>query len=288
MACDLCGSLNSKPLWHIDGQWLVRCKDCSLVFLQRRPSQGALQALYSESYFQSSDPLKEGYEDYFSMRPGLIQVFKERLEMIEGYCPGKGHILDVGCAMGFFLEVARERGWQCQGVEFSPQMASHAQQSLSLPVHTGSLSQIPLPEESFDVVTMWDVLEHTLSPRQEVEKAHEIVKKGGFLFLTLPDQGSLISKLMGKHWFGYKKVREHFYYFSKHTIKRLLQEVGFEVIQVRPTCWPCMVKFLISKLHPYSSQLSKALSRVSQRLRLDQKFVKFYFIDMLVIARRPS
>jgi len=247
-----------------------------------------LADIYSEHYFASADPSVLGYDDYSGHAAGLKQVFTEHLDVIERLIAPPAAILDIGCAYGYFLELAARRDWKAQGVEVSAHAANIARREAGVAVHTGTLQGAKFPASVFDAATMWDVLEHAFNPLEELAEVNRVLRPNGYLFLTLPDAGSVIARLSGRHWFGFKKVAEHNYFFSRQTLRRALSQSGFEMITVRGGVWPCSMWFLTTKLRPYSKTAACLAQRLVQALRLEKAVVKFRFIDMFVIAKKTG
>jgi len=218
----------------------------------------------------------------------LKRSFEKHLELIEKYVRPPAAILDVGCAFGYFLEVASSHGWRPEGVEVSSFAAKEAARSAGATIHTGTLSSAHLPGSSYDVATMWDVLEHTFDPTAELAEVNRVLKPYGYLFMTVPNAGSALARIMGTHWYGFKKVAEHNYFFSKNTLRRMLNKTGFALLQTKLGIWPCSLRFLVTKLEPYSPTAYRIARKAVNGLGLGHMIVNFRFIDMLVIARKEG
>ena len=136
--------------------------------------------------------------------------------------------MDVGCATGNFMKIARENGWQVLGIEPIEKAAQLARENYQLEVITGSLSTAQLPESTFDVITMWDVLEHLPSPKQAFQKSLEILKPGGICVFSIPNLASFDRYIFGKYWIGWDPPR-HFHLFSAQTLQQLVAMTGFQI-----------------------------------------------------------
>jgi SAM-dependent methyltransferase len=257
-----------------------------LFYTNPRRSPQETAELYSENYFVSDDPATLGYDDYSLHEKGLKKVFSEHLSVIEAYAPPPASIIDVGCAFGYFLQVAEERGWTAEGIELSPYASQVARDNTKAQVYTGTVADRQLGEARYDAVTMWDMLEHSHDPTQELTEVSRILKPGGYLFLSVPDAGSLIARIMGRQWYGFKSVTEHNYFFTKDTLFRLLENTGFDLVESRRGVWPCSMRFLASKLAPYSPRASRLAERLIKLLRMEKLTIRFRFIDMFVVARK--
>jgi len=284
--CNLCGSDACAPYGKTENFQVVRCGACGLFYTNPRRTPSQTTELYSEDYFASDDPSRLGYDDYSLHAEGLRRVFADNLAIIERYFPAPGTVLDVGCAFGYFIETAVSKGWGAEGVEISAFASEVARKRTGASVHTGTLAHAALGAASFDAVTMWDMLEHSLDPSAELSEVNRILKPGGCLFLTIPDAGSRMARLMGSHWYGFKSAGEHNYFFSAETIERMLAKAGFALVERRPGVWPCSMRFLASKLAPYSKTAAGLVGRLVSGLGIEDKTVMFRFIDMFVVARK--
>jgi SAM-dependent methyltransferase len=140
-----------------------------------------------------------------------------------------GRILDVGCATGVFLNEMRHRGWETYGVEPGEVAATYAVQRFGLRVFPGELGEAEYPDGSFDVITMWDVLEHVFDPMALLSDANRLLTEGGLLVLSFPNLGSIDVRLFGSCWAGWD-VPRHLYAFPRKTFKLMLEKAGFSVL----------------------------------------------------------
>jgi len=227
-SCDLCGSRRHALVYEVDGYPIVRCEDCGLVFVGRAQTAQELAGFYDSAYWE--DPDAEGYGGYAAAEERKRHHFAGLLAEIEAM-RGRGDLLEVGSAYGFFLDEARRRGWRVRGIEPSPHAASHAREELKLSVASTPLSELPVERESVDVIAMWDVIEHLPDPRATVEAACAWLRPGGVLTLSTGDVESLTARLHGRDW-SLLAPPWHQFYFSRKTMKRLLAEAGFDVLRV--------------------------------------------------------
>jgi len=212
---------------------ILRCGDCDLLFGWPFPSEEDLRGLYTADYFQCDSPLQGGYEDYRRDEPEIKKTFLRRWPLLIKHLPQKspGRVLDVGCATGVFLDVAQEEGAEPYGVELSAFGAAETQKK-GIGVFQGELAAAPLEHESFDLVTLWDVIEHVRDPLPMLLRCHRLLKSGGILALTTPDASSQLARLLGSYWLGFRSVGEHLYFFGRKTIRAYLQKAGYEVLEM--------------------------------------------------------
>lgn len=235
VACDLCGSLEqtdfAQPADYLLERpdvtaRLVRCVRCGLVYQSPRPTLEEIGVHYPASY--------DSYGDYRVETPnGLLRMafdygMRKRTRYVTRSVPG-GRLLDVGCAAGVFLVSMRELGgWEVEGVELNAGAAGHARATYGLTVHTGTLEEAHLPDAHFDVVTLFDVLEHLHSPIAALREVHRILRPGGILVLRLPNLDSWDARLFGDAWAGLDAPR-HLYIYSPRTLAATLKQAGFAV-----------------------------------------------------------
>lgn len=236
--CTLCGAIDAELLFVGRDEWYGRtgefptwrCHECGLIYLNPRPSRAEIGQYYPTQY----DPYARAIEDEPSWwrRFNRRLAMRKRLRLVQQWLPRPGRVLDVGCATGSFLAALREQGWQAQGVELSPYAADYARQRYSLDVFTGELQAAQLPDQAFNLVVLWDVLEHVYQPRETLLEAARVTAPGGVLLLVLPNPGSVEACLFGQYWAGWDTPR-HLQVYSQPVIRRLLRETGWQMEAVR-------------------------------------------------------
>ena len=222
---------------------MVKCDLCDLVFVNPQPSAALLNEIYSEEYFKSKNAKKLGYSDYLGEEASYrLEAGQRNLELIEMHYGKKkgGLLLDIGCAGGFFLKVARDKGWFVKGVEVSDYAAQFAREQLGLNVTTGFLKGANYQDGEFDVITMFDVIEHVPDPVEEMREINRVMKTDGLLVMDTPNIESDAARKQKENFWLIKE--DHIIYFSPGTIKRLLEDSGFIVAEIS--------KRLVSKWDP--------------------------------------
>ena len=283
--CELCGSTNRIPRYFFKGIRVVKCARCGLVFGHPDREVDA-RDLYDSRYFE------ERKEYFFSTLEsgkapaatgGPAKSFQEGLELL-GAHRKQGRLLDVGCAVGSFLSLAQADGWEVHGVDVSEYATSCARNRLGAAIHTGDLVDAGFPESYFDVVTLWDVVEHLAHPRSVLSEVHRILKGDGILLLDTPNEEALIRRIafLLYHLFGRQVTYPasklyhvfHRYYFSENTLGRLLTECGFEIIQAKRKPIPREK----GRGTPWERTIVKAFGVLERPLGMD--------FELLVLARR--
>lgn len=244
-ACLVCGATDFTPFRAQAGFVIVACAGCGLRFLDPQPDAATLDALYAETYYHSEDPLARGYARYTAEAANWRATFRERLR----YLPAPpARVLDVGAAAGFFVEQARLAGYDARGVEPSRWASAYARDELHQPVDTGTLEAMAYPDASFEIVTMWEVIEHLPDPRAFLQEVHRVLAPGGTLAFSTPDAGAPVSKLSGTRWLGWQKVPEHLWFFDRPALERMLAETGFAVKEARYVSLTVTLGFALERL----------------------------------------
>lgn len=255
---------------------LVRCKQCGVQYLNPRLRQD----LILESYSSGTD------EAFISQVEGRERTFAKCLDLIESYIPQKGKILDIGTAGGSFLGVASQRGWNVTGCEPSNWLAEWGSRHYNITIHPGTVFDLNLKEGLFDVVTLWDVLEHTPDPKAVLQECRRILKPGGMLVVNYPDIGSSIARLMGRKWVFLLSV--HLYYFTSHTIHDMLKTSGFDII-MRKKHWQILeLGYIFFRMQAYISGPAKLGSKIIKALGMEKAQIPYWMGQVLVIARHSK
>jgi len=225
--CRGCGSVNGRFLFPVDELFSVmECERCGLAATRPVLSDDEVAAYYPASYYGDRN------RRFHPLLERLIPFFRRRrVRSIERYVR-EGRILDVGCGRGFLPAIMRDRGWDAQGVELSPTAAEHATHNLQIPVFIGDFLLSPFPPGSFDVLVFWHVLEHVADPVATIRRAREIIRPGGLMLVAVPNFESLQRRFAGRHWF-HLDVPRHYHHFRLRVLARLLEENGFDVVDVR-------------------------------------------------------
>lgn len=246
----------THPGYGVHGP-VVKCRHCGLVYINPRPN---------------GDDVLDDYKDvvdelYVEEREGRVLTFRRHLrplERIVGPPDGK-RLLDVGCHIGVFVDVAQQGGWDAWGVEPSRWAAEQAQ-AQGLKVVNGTLATFGFEDASFDVITLWDVIEHLPDPKGELRQVYRLLEPGGVVVIHTIDIESLFARIMGRRWPWLMEM--HLYYFAPRTLRRMLEEIGFEVIHSSPQGRYLRLGYLISRLQSYSRPLYRLLDTIVTWLRL--------------------
>jgi SAM-dependent methyltransferase len=283
--CGLCGSAE-RHLKFQDGPFsVVTCARCDLTYVTPRLLDAALLAqVYDEGYWRSSTPKDRGYGDYRRDAPLYLATYRRRMRVLRRHFARPGRVLDVGCAAGYFLAVAREAGWTVTGLEPSDAIRPQAEERLGKEqVRGGLLGQVELPAGGFDLVTMWDVIEHIPDVVGAVREVRRLLAPGGKFLIETQNVRSLAARVLGKRWQHYKHA-EHIYHFHERTLADALGRAGFRVLENRPWLGGKYVSLgfiaeRAARLSPLAALLCKPLV-----LAADRSLYVNLFDEMIVVA----
>ncbi|MCJ7784299.1 MAG: class I SAM-dependent methyltransferase [Desulfobacterales bacterium] len=219
--CPICQGSRGDPL-HLEGSFqMVRCHSCRFIFLNPRPTMDSLLRFY-QKYLPEESASIESWEEM--MRP----IFHRAANLLKQY-GRKGRLLDVGTGFGFFLVEMKKRGWEAAGVEISQKAIDYARDVLGLTILCGPLEKADFPDNDFDAVTAFYVIEHLSHPMAFLRECHRILKPGGLLLLRYPHTTPIKTLL---HFFGIKNrlydLPAHLSDFSPRMIQECLERIGFE------------------------------------------------------------
>ena len=186
--CIICGVRDEEFLFNTPER-LVKCRRCGLLYNNPRLDSESRKKIYAKEYFVLDTDRPginyKAYANYIEEESLIIRSMHRRLKKIEGLCKTKGRLLDVGCATGFSLIAAKQRGWDAEGIDLSEFCAQYAQ-SRGLKVHQGSLKDFPGEHGTIDVITMWDYLEHSSDPLTDLKTSYALLKPKGVIVLSIP------------------------------------------------------------------------------------------------------
>jgi SAM-dependent methyltransferase len=257
-------------------QPLVRCRRCTLLFVNPRIDTRAML----DGYAAGADPV------YVSQMDARVRTFARTLRRIDRLRPARGSLLDVGTAAGAFLKAAKDDGWDVTGIEPNAWLADWGRTRYGVTIHVGSIDDVALPAAHFDVATLWDVIEHTPDPLHVLRRAHGLLAPGGLLVVNYPDIGSWIARLMGRRWPFLSSV--HLYYFTRRTIRAMLDRAGFDTVDIRPHLQRLELGYIVSRGSVVSPGLSRAGGRVVSALGLGRREVPYWLGQTFVAARARS
>jgi SAM-dependent methyltransferase len=191
--------------------------------------------------------------------------------------------LDIGCAGGAFLRAARDLELSAIGVEPSKWLSEHARSKHGLDVRTGTLSDHSFPEEYFDLITLWDVIEHLPDAGAELKQIHRLIKPDGLLVVNYPDFGSFIAQMLGKKWPFLLSV--HLVYYTPQTIRKQLLKSGFEISDIRMHWQTLELGYILKRMTAYFPFV-RFFGYAVEKIGLGSLPVKYWMGRTQVIAKK--
>ncbi|MBN1653727.1 MAG: class I SAM-dependent methyltransferase [Deltaproteobacteria bacterium] len=252
IACPLCGSTSDRLilkardlLFGRPGEYrLAQCLSCNLKYVNPRPTRQALNRHYPDRYYEISiqdnapsfiQPFIRAFSDGISKRRVAY------LERVIGRIAPETEVLDVGCGTNLLLSyIKRARGCQGLGLDFNRMVVQYVRDQLKMPIVHGTLQTADFQAARFDLVTMMEYLEHEADPRAVLQKARLITRMNGHLALELPDSLGLPARILRSLWWNLDLPR-HLVFFTPDTLRRILDECGFELLTVKRFTLPLYI-----------------------------------------------
>jgi len=274
-ACKVCAGRNFRVLGsrggeaHRDGAGektrIVKCRACGLIFPNPMPYPSGADLRYMDVADYFEDVMAVESEQQRQLGNTLAREAERRLG-------GRGRFLDVGCGRGEVVRAAQERGWEAEGCDLSAEFVRYAREMNGVRAHAATLEQMRYPEASFDAVTLVEVIEHLYEPAATVRELSRIVRPGGVVYMSTPNEesvyqslGNLYYKVRGRDWVVNLCPTWNLYHihgFSPRSLRYLLEGNGFEVEEV--VVYPG--KFAVPRGLGFWDQVERAGTLVIERL----------------------
>ena len=254
---------------------VVQCRTCGLRYVNPRLNIKAVVKGYSEG----ED------ETFVGQARGRERTFARQLKIIEKFVK-PGRMLDIGTAGGSCLKVARDAGWEVHGIEPNKWLCKWGKKNYGIDIKPGILEDYKFPNNHFDLVTLFDVLEHTGDPKKVLKECSRILKPGGVIAVNVPDLDAWLHKVMGRNWFFYLSV--HLYYFNNKTLGKMLRHTGFKPLQRTPHFQLLEVGYLFFRLEAYSKFLSGLGQKVLKAIGLYHVLLPYWLGQSMFLARKEK
>ncbi|MDP2883948.1 MAG: class I SAM-dependent methyltransferase [Ignavibacteria bacterium] len=273
--CILCGADATNRILY---PGILKCPSCGLVFADTHISPDEVRQLYRQSYFFGDE-----YLNYLEDKPFLQENFSARLRTIRKFSDS-GNLFEIGCAYGFFLDLARHH-WNSEGCDISAQACSYAQQQ-GLNAVCSEFLDLSRTENHYDVVALWDTIEHLSRPDRYIEKGARLLKNGGVLCITTGDIGSTMARMRKRRW-RLIHPPTHLYYFDRLTMEKLLLKNGLDVVHFEHCGYSRSVQQMLYSLLVLNREtpLRKSIYAVLKPLFAFSLYLNLFDI-MFVIARK--
>jgi len=251
---------------------VVRCNRCGLIYISPRPKTEIIM----QSYSAAED------ERYISQEKGRQVTFKRCINIVKEYkkC---GRLLDIGAAGGIFVKAAVDAGFEAVGVEPARWLCDFAKDRYGVTVYPTDLGGAGFDDNSFDVVTMWDCLEHVPDPMETLRQVRRILKPGGAIFVAYPRIDDVFARAFGRHWWFLLSI--HLFYFTPKTLKKYFEKIDFIVLSHRPQFQFLEYNYLVERLKAYSPVLAGLAGFPARFLGLGKMQVPYFASQYLLIGQ---
>lgn len=278
-----CGSERRRLLRRLGPYEIMQCPRCLLAWTANTSLEPTV--FYDQSYFVGGDTTK-GYADYLALSEAMDRTNRARLRRLRRFCPHATTLLDAGCGPGFFVRAASRDGLNAYGLEVSAFAAHYGREELGQYIVSGTIGEEGLAQlpPRFDVITLWDVIEHLDAPDAALSLLASRLSPGGVLAVSTGDIASLAARMTGRYWHLYN-LPEHLWFFSARSLARLLRRAGLTVIDVRrEVCW-YTIQYVVDRL---LASVGRRDVRWPGREMLHRISLPLTLLDILTIhARRP-
>lgn len=225
-ACLSCGNQHFEKWGSQNGFDIIMCKCCQMGYTWPLPTEEQLRGTNVDTY-----TIENRLAAYRSNKSHFEQRYRNDLRRISKFT-GTGRLLDIGCNLGLFVKAAVNAGYRAEGIELNAACAEYARNTTGIIVFEGLLEKANFPTHSFDIVTLFDVLEHVRNPMVLLQEIRRILRPNGILVLQMPNIRSFMATLMRNQW-PWLCPPDHVFHFSPQSLRNILLKSGFRLeIQV--------------------------------------------------------
>ena len=295
--CEFCGGESVFARYDFGDHRILRCSGCTFMWLHPQPSAEELHEVYgpdyyrNEQFFEAGGRTIYGYHDYISERFAKQQDHQRVVDRIIGFLdPANGQkrrFLDVGCGFGYLLDVAHDRGFDVEGIDYNRSAVDWINAKYRFPAVCGDF--MSYEGAPCDAVTMLDVIEHLPRPADALAKAASLTRPGGVFVLSTMDSDSIVSRLLGSRLEDFRRTREHLYFFNRRTIRKYLEQAGLEVLRIDTYGLTIRLDALMKRARLALPRVGAVGELFVRWLRLSSQQIHFDpRTKMIVYARRPT
>lgn len=231
-SCVICAGERHAQLTQAPTVNFYQCERCQVIFLNPQPTLDTLKQQYTQKELMSAGPVSA----WFKHKPFYVKAqHRDRVHDVLRF-KRRGALLDIGCGMGDFCSVAGEAGFTVSGTEFSDTYAGEARSRVSFEkLYIGRIQEIPFASATFDVITLWHVLEHLPDPLETLTRLRTLLNPGGIVCLEVPN----VEQRRKRPWYrsdleDYPIERlEHLFYYCGRSLRHVCAKAGLHVVEVK-------------------------------------------------------
>jgi SAM-dependent methyltransferase len=253
--CVLCKT-NAFTKQFTKNNWdVVKCDNCGLIFACFLPTPVQLEDFYNKH----KQPTKERIETYLRGRTSRERRNRRKLSYLEKIQGHKGRLLDIGCGLGLLVKDASERGWQAQGIDLDKDLIEYGTKTFHVDLIHTRLEEANFPDGYFDVITMFNLLDHIGEPLTFLKEVERVLRPGGVIYLNLHDAGGWKAKKFKENWSAYCPPG-HLYYYNLGTLEAMLHKTGLKFFRVPGVNFKEGIKMLaVKKSDPRKQSLFRKM-----------------------------
>jgi len=277
--CPICGAASVYYCLKTPANYF-RCPQCETIFQHPLPTVERMMKYADQEYAEGL------YEEYVQARDLKYLTFCKRMASIESRSQGT-RVVDIGCACGYFIEVALEHGFDAYGIEFSSVAIASASEQVRSRIIQQDVNQLDTKHRhSFDLVTAFDVIEHTLEPIKFLVNSRSLLKSRGLLVITTPDVGHFLRRVMRSGW-PMLQPFQHTVLFSSGSLRAALERGGYTDIEILPARKILTPDYLVTQIEQYNPFIARAYNALSGVLpaKLRQLPVSINIGEIMAFAR---
>ncbi len=236
--CPVCNAISFTDYLNVEDYTvshqeytIQQCNNCNFILTNPRPDEASIG-----QYYESTDYISHNDDTTSLMSKVYVYVrdytIKKKLNLIAGLSPEKGSLLDIGCGTGSFIKACQKAGWQISATEPDPGARNISKNRVGTTIQNSVFSP-DLEKQSFDIITMWHVLEHVHQLTETINWLKEHLNPGGKIIIAVPNPQSYDAVKYGRYWAAYD-VPRHLYHFTKDVLKQLLNRHGLQINSIKP------------------------------------------------------
>ncbi len=226
--CILCNNTSFIKLFARDKWKIVKCNKCELIFIDPLPAESEIEDFYNNYVDESNE---KHIAKYLHHRKSRERRNRRKLRLLERIQRNKGRILDIGCGLGLVVKNASDAGWDAYGIDLDKDLVEYGKKTFSINLSCGTLKKEKFPSGHFNVITMYNLLDHIREPLSFLREVKKILKRGGIIDLNVHDVEGWKAKKYEENWSAYCPPA-HLYYYSYNTLGRLLDKAGLRFFMV--------------------------------------------------------